>query len=86
MNFLLLGSWDERAQHDEGMRWVNHFWQEMKPALDDRVYVNYLANDEPEERVRAAYGENYERLLAVKQKYDPGNFFRTNQNIHSRAA
>ena len=37
--------------------------------------------EEGEERVRAAYGENYERLVALKNKYDPTNFFRLNQNI-----
>jgi FAD/FMN-containing dehydrogenase len=44
------------------------------------VYVNYLG-DEGESRVMAAYGANYERLAALKKKYDPTNFFRLNQNI-----
>jgi FAD/FMN-containing dehydrogenase len=48
--------------------------------LADAVYVNYLG-DEGEERVRAAYGAKYERLVALKNKYDPTNFFRMNQNI-----
>ena len=43
-------------------------------------YVNFLGN-EGEERVRAAYGVNYERLVALKNKYDPTNFFSLNQNI-----
>jgi FAD/FMN-containing dehydrogenase len=82
-NFLLLGSWDRPEQNEEGMRWVNDFWQGVKPSIGDRVYVNYLGNDEPAERVRGAYGENYDRLLAVKNKYDPSNFFRMNQNIRA---
>ena len=45
-----------------------------------RVYVNYL-EDEGAERVRAAYGPNYDRLVALKNKYDPTNFFHINQNI-----
>jgi len=45
------------------------------------VYVNSLS-DEGEERVRAACGSNYERLLAVKRKYDPANLFRLNHNIN----
>ena len=45
------------------------------------VYVNYLDKDEGEARVKAAYGPNYERLVAVKKKYDPTNFFRLNHNI-----
>jgi FAD/FMN-containing dehydrogenase len=44
------------------------------------VYVNYLG-DEGESRVMAAYGANYERLAAIKKKYDPANFLRLNQNI-----
>ncbi len=53
----------------------------MQPFLEDGVYVNYLDKDEGNDRVRAAYGPNYERLVAVKKKYDPTNFFRLNQNI-----
>ena len=37
--------------------------------------------DEGEDRVKATYGDNYERLVAIKNKYDPDNFFRVNQNI-----
>ena len=44
------------------------------------VYVNFLSQ-EGEERVRAAYGGNYDRLVALKNKYDPMNLFRFNQNI-----
>jgi FAD/FMN-containing dehydrogenase len=44
------------------------------------VYVNFLG-DEGEERIRASYGVNYERLVALKDRYDPTNFFHLNQNI-----
>jgi FAD/FMN-containing dehydrogenase len=69
-----------------GMNWVNEFWEEMKPSIGDGVYVNYLGNDESEQRVRNAYGSNYGRLQAVKAKYDPDNFFRMNQNIRATKA
>ena len=42
--------------------------------------------DEGEERVKATYRDNYERLAAIKAKYDPKNFFRVNQNIKPKAA
>jgi hypothetical protein len=57
----------------------------MRPFSTGGVYVNNLG-DEGEERVRAAYGGNYERLVALKTKYDPANLFRLNQNIKPTAA
>jgi FAD/FMN-containing dehydrogenase len=52
----------------------------MQPFLADAAYVNYLG-DIDEESARTAYGQKYERLAALKAKYDPTNFFRMNQNI-----
>lgn len=45
------------------------------------TYINFLTDEEREERIRAAYGENYDRLVEVKTKWNPGNLFRTNKNI-----
>jgi hypothetical protein len=56
----------------------------MQPFSTGGVYVNYLGReaDEGGDRIRAAYGaEKYQRLLALKEKYDPTNLFRLNQNI-----
>ena len=59
----------------------------MRPFTAGRQYVNYQAADESaQEQVRLAYGPNYERLVELKTKYDPGNLFRLNQNIEPRAA
>jgi len=52
----------------------------MEPFSTGGVYVNFLGN-EGEERVRAAYGANYDRLVEVKRRYDPDNVFNMNQNI-----
>jgi len=52
----------------------------MQPFCSGGVYVNYLGN-EGEARVKAAYGTNYERLVMLKNTYDPMNLFRLNQNI-----
>ena len=67
---------------DEEREWVRTFWSSLE-EWHSSVYVNFLAGEEEgEERIRAAYGsEKYERLKALKRKYDPDNFFRLNQNI-----
>ena len=60
--------------------WVRNFWSALEPHHTS-VYVNFLM-EEGQERIRQAYGpEKYARLQVLKQKYDPDNFFRLNQNI-----
>jgi len=72
--------WTESAAAAKSIEWVNKFWERTGSHSNGRVYVNYL-EDEGNERVRAAYGPNYDRLVTLKNKYDPTNFFRLNQNI-----
>ena len=84
-NLLVTSVWDDPAHADTNIRWTRELWEAMQPHLAEAVYVNYLG-EEGEERVRAAYGPNYDRLAALKKKYDPDNFFRLNQNIVPRAA
>jgi hypothetical protein len=65
---------------DEEREWSRNFWSALGP-YQTTVYVNFLM-DEGEERIRQAYGsEKYDRLKALKRRYDPDNFFRLNQNI-----
>ena len=77
---LIIAMWSDAADTERHIRWVRECWEAMQSFTTGRVYVNYLG-EEGEERVRAAYGANYERLVALKNKYDPTNFFRLNQNI-----
>ena len=72
--------WQEDGARADSIRWVEEFFAALQPHSTGAVYVNDL-EDEGDTRVRAAYGENYARLAAVKRKYDPANFFRVNQNI-----
>jgi FAD/FMN-containing dehydrogenase len=72
--------WDEPAEDAPRIRWARELWEAMRPFSTGGVYANNLG-DEGTERVEAAYGENYPRLIALKNKYDPTNFFRLNQNI-----
>jgi FAD/FMN-containing dehydrogenase len=72
------------TQSEEGFDrerdWVRDFWSALEP-YHTTVYVNFLM-EEGEERIRQAYGaEKYDRLRALKRRYDPDNFFRINQNI-----
>jgi FAD/FMN-containing dehydrogenase len=65
---------------EEERQWTRDFWSALAPHQMG-VYVNFLM-EEGEERVREAYGaEKYDRLKALKRKYDPENLFRLNQNV-----
>jgi FAD/FMN-containing dehydrogenase len=68
---------DQAQQH---MEWTRAFWTATRPFGGLGVYVNFLG-DEGAERIRASYGVNYGRLVALKQRYDPTNLFHLNQNI-----
>jgi FAD/FMN-containing dehydrogenase len=60
--------------------WAKEYWEAVHPYTLGGGYVNFMM-EEGEDRIRATYGSNYERLVAIKNKYDPDNFFRVNQNI-----
>ena len=73
--------WRDVTQSEANITWTRRLWDAICPATGDAVYANYLSGDEGELRVRAAYGSNYERLVSVKNTYDPMNVFRMNHNI-----
>jgi FAD/FMN-containing dehydrogenase len=73
--------WQDPSASASSVEWVNRCWNSLRAFFSPWLYVNQLGN-EGDERVRAAYGSNYERLVALKNKYDPTNFFRLNQNIN----
>ena len=78
MNFH--GRWENPADDARCIGWARDFFNASAPFASGGVYVNFLTADE-DDRVRAAYGSNYDRLAQVKRKYDPKNLFRMNQNI-----
>src|SRR5581483_11965120 len=84
-NFLITSVWRDAAASEANVAWTRRAFEAVRPFAADRCYVNYLAGDEAagggRDPVRAAYGPNYERLVAVKRRYDPANLFRLNQNI-----
>ncbi len=79
-DLIVLSIWTDPADSQRNIRWARELFAAWEPHLARAVYVNDLG-DEGEERARSAYGENYERLAALKNKYDPTNFFRLNANI-----
>ena len=88
-SFLSAGVCADPADADKSVRWGRGFWAAMQPYSTGGVYVNYLGREADEgcERIKAAYGpEKYARLVALKNKYDPGNLFRLNQNIEPSQA
>lgn len=74
------GRWESPDEDDRFVGWARDVHKATAPFASAGAYVNFLTSDE-QDRVRAAYGANYERLAAIKAKYDGDNFFRTNQNI-----
>ncbi len=77
---LILSQWPDPDVSVANVRWTRELFEALAPFFAAGVYVNGLG-DEGEARVRQAYGSNYERLAAVKAKYDPTNLFAHNQNI-----
>jgi FAD/FMN-containing dehydrogenase len=65
--------------HAQGYR-SKDYWEALHPFSAGGAYVNFMM-EEGQDRVQATYRDNYDRLAAIKKKYDPKNFFRVNQNI-----
>ena len=80
--FAVNTGWAEQSQTESQMRWTHDLWTALRPFSMGGVYVNFLSEDDGEDRVQAAYGaEKYERLVELKRRYDPQNLFKMNKNI-----
>jgi FAD/FMN-containing dehydrogenase len=79
-DIVITSMWSDPAEAERNIAWTREFSDALQPFSPAAVYVNYLGV-EGEERVRAAYGANYDRLVALKNQYDPTNLFRLNQNV-----
>jgi FAD/FMN-containing dehydrogenase len=76
------GMWEpDEPDADAFRQWIRAAWERLRPFSTGRTYINFQTADEGEERVRATYGANWDRLVEVKNKYDPDNLFRANRNI-----
>ena len=79
-SLLLLSQWADPADTRSNIAWTRETFDALAPYMADRRYVNYMSADDGG-FVRQAYGPNYDRLVEVKRRYDPGNLFHLNQNI-----
>jgi FAD/FMN-containing dehydrogenase len=84
-DFDAIAQWTDPADADRCIAWAREVWSTLEPYSAGNVYINHLGDDEGLARIRASYGRNYERLVALKQTYDPTNLFRHNQNIPPHA-
>jgi FAD/FMN-containing dehydrogenase len=80
----ITGSWDKAEDDRANIDWARAAWQDMRRFSTGGTYVNFQTADEGEERIRAAYGKNYDRLIEVKARWDPENLFHMNKNIAPR--
>ena len=79
------GQWPSDAPDDEHVAWVREAWKGVRAFSTGGNYLNFQTADEGEERMRATYGVNFDRLVEVKERFDPENVFRSNRNIRPRA-
>jgi FAD/FMN-containing dehydrogenase len=74
-------SWENAADDKTNVDWARNAWEEMRQFSTGGTYINFLTEEESDERIHAAYGKNYDKLVEAKTKWDPENIFRMNKNI-----
>jgi FAD/FMN-containing dehydrogenase len=77
---VIAGMWPDPADNRDNIEWVRSYYDATAPYSEEGGYINFMDGDD-QDRIRVNYGRNYERLVAVKRRYDPGNLFHLNQNI-----
>ena len=78
---VIVGVDPDPANCERITTWAKDYWEALHPYSAGGAYVNFMMEGEGEDRIRATYRGNYDRLVQLKGKYDPDNFFRVNQNI-----
>jgi FAD/FMN-containing dehydrogenase len=82
---VIVGVDPDPANNGRITEWANAYWKALHPHSAGGAYVNFMMHDEGQDRIKATYRGNYARLVDVKTRLDPGNFFRVNQNIRPAA-
>ena len=81
---VISGAWPDPADNQRNIAWVRDYYAALRPHSEEGGYVNFMTEDDGD-RVRGNYGANYDRLAALKARYDPENLFQLNQNIKPAA-
>ena len=81
---VIVGVDPDPANNDRLIAWARQYWDSVHPYSAGGAYINFIM-EEGEDRIKATYRDNYARLVEIKSKYDPTNFFRVNQNIKPRS-
>ena len=79
-SMAIVGVDSDPANAEKITNWAKEYWRALHPYCCGGSYVNFLM-EEGQERIKATYRDNYDRLVGIKTKYDPTNLFRVNQNI-----
>jgi FAD/FMN-containing dehydrogenase len=79
-SMVVVSAWADPSDDEANIGWVRDYSHAIAPHSEVGGYINFMDGDD-NERIRANYGGNYDRLVEVKRTYDPGNLFRVNQNI-----
>ncbi len=80
----IASSWTDATEDQRHIEWTREVWERARALDPVGTYVNFLNPDADEERIRAAYGEHYDRLADLKRRVDPENLFRVNQNVRPK--
>jgi FAD/FMN-containing dehydrogenase len=78
---VIAGMWPDPGQNEANIGWVRNYYEAIAPHSEEGGYINFMSGDD-QDRIRANYKGNYERLVEIKRRYDPDNLFHVNQNIN----
>jgi FAD/FMN-containing dehydrogenase len=78
------GAWERPEDDAACVGWARAAWRDLRTFSTGGTYVNFLNEEEGDDRIRDAYGPNYDRLVEIKSRWDPANIFWANKNIAPR--
>jgi hypothetical protein len=78
---VIVGLHPDAGTKAELKRWASDYWEAVHPFNLPGAYPNFMMAEDGEARLRATFGGNYDRLAAIKKRYDPDNLVRVNHNI-----